>query len=337
MRLSILPCRPDQLPKSDDAYKVKRITHSLQMSTKKPIADLSMMTHVALQPIWFARLPAFQSSDANIVRGCLNMLMAAFHSQPAGTLPNSPEAIATTAQLPLEVAALNYKLLTQGWKMGKDTISFEPMVLMAQRLSSEYGDALQRLQDGVVVAIAAPDLFNSELIPTQGASLEAQVGKATKEKAQDILANTKVPRRLPEGATFTPALALYMQEKGFPPDEHREIWGMFYDFHFSRSSKSASWESEFKNWMMNQIRYGKLVPQAGVPKVFQTAMSNEVRERAPTPTPAVAPRSKFSFSRPGQNLTTSRGQELESQAAMNLSKAQEAVQRMRALRAAAQG
>lgn len=296
------------------------------MTTRKPFADLSMMTHVPLQPIWLARLPAFQSSDARIVRGCLNMLMAAFHGQPAGTLPNTPEALATTAQITFELAFENYQLLTSGWRVGKDSMSFEPMVQMAQRLSSDYSEALQRLQDGVVVAIAAPDLFNTELLPEQGSNLAAKIGGATQLKAETALADTKVKRRLPSDTFYTPMMAEHMIAKGFPANLHSEIWEMFADYHRSRQTTSASWESEFRNWLMNQIRFGKLVPAIGdVPDVFRPAMtSGPIAAGVPMGT-----KTSFSFTRPGQIVSDVRGESRERNAANNLEAAKRAVASLR--------
>ena len=287
--------------------------NSYTTMTRKAAADLSMMTHVPLQPIWLARLPAFQSGDARIVRGCLNMLMAAFHGQPAGSLPNTPEALATTAQLPLDVAVENFKLLTAGWKMGKTSIVFEPMLEMAQRLHSDYSDALQRLQDGVVVAINAPDLFNSELLLQQGSSLAMQVGAKTQRIAEDAMADTNVKRRLPEGATYSGKMAKHMADKGFANETHQEIWNLFADYHRSRQTASASWESEFRNWLANQIRYGKLVPTSGeVPEVFRPAMTASPAASGP----------RFTFSRPNKEV-------LQSTATDKLERARFAVQAMR--------
>src|SRR5690606_24273463 len=96
--------------------------------------------------------------------------------------------------------------LIAGWKKTKDSIVFEPMAQMAMRLHSDYGDAIRRLQDGVAVAIAAPDLFNTELLPEQGLALEDKVAGKTLARAQDMLEQTRVKRLLPEGAQITPEI-----------------------------------------------------------------------------------------------------------------------------------
>src|SRR5690606_38481454 len=135
-----------------------------------------------------------------------------------------------------------YALLTTGWKKTKDQLVFEPMAQMAARLSDEYGQQLRRLQDGVAVAIAAPDLFNTEMLPEQGAALEAQVTGKTLQKAQDILGATSAKRLLPKEITSPPpAVRDLMLGRHFTADMHDEIWQRFYDFHQSRGTRSANW------------------------------------------------------------------------------------------------
>jgi len=294
------------------------------------MTDLSMMTYIPLQPSWLMHLPAFQSPDASLVRACLNMLTAAFHGQPAGSLPDTVEAIATAAHLPLDAAIRHQSLLTQGWKKYRQRLIFVPMQEMAARLSQDYTQALARLQEATVLAIQAPDLFNSELLPEQGARLAQKVGAGTKACIEK-LADTKIKRRLPEGAQITASLSSFLSRQGFSQALHEEIWQLFYDFQRSQQKTSASWESEFRNWTKNQIRFGKLKPCSGdVPAIFQKAMSDPV---APA-LAASSPRRIFSFSRPGQTHTTvawgsqSRGESIEAQTQKKLEAAQLAVAAM---------
>lgn len=226
---------------------------------KKSAPDLSMMTHVPLQAHWFAQLPAFQSRDPQIVRACINMLMGAFHGQPCGTINNTPEAIATVAQLPVEIAIEHLPTLTKGWKKEKDLIVFAPMASMAERLAHNYGDAIQRLQEGAVVAIAAPDLFKTELLPEQGETLAKQVGEKTLTLAEQAMAATKVKRALPPNAGLTSELRQFLLEKGFKVNGHDEIWARFADYMVSNRKTSACWSAEFRNWTHNQIKFGNLI------------------------------------------------------------------------------
>jgi len=291
-------------------------------STKEKTTNLSMMIYVPLQPAWLTHLPSFQSTDARIVRGCLNMLMAAFHGQPAGTLPDTDEALATAAQLPLEVVRKYRALLTHGWKMDKKGLVFTPMFDLAARLSNEYSDALNRLQDATLIAMQAPDLFNSELLPEQGEILAKNVGDAMRMKI-DALKDTKVKRSLPEGAPLTPSLANFLQKQGFSIGLHEEIWQLFTDYHRSQRTTSASWSSEFRRWVMNQILYGKLVPCTGnLPAVFKNSMSiGQTSNTTKT----------FSFSRNNaQNFNfAARGDAIENHATQKLAAAQNAVLSMR--------
>lgn len=266
------------------------------MTTRKSGSDLSMLMYVPLQPTWLIRLPAFQSGDARIVRACINLLCAAFHSVPAGQLPKTIEAIATAAQLPLDVTRENYAVLTAGWKETKDSLAFEPMVALAERLDTGYGDALRQLQDSTVVAISAPDLFNSELLPAQGQQLAALVGPATREKATGPLADTKVKRRLPENAPLTPELVHILQDRGFAANSHAEIWQNFVDRQRSQQTTSASWVSEFRRWLTNQIRYNHLVPDAPSLPAAVVGGANSSAPLSRTPSPG--PSAPFSFGRP---------------------------------------
>lgn len=268
------------------------------MTTRKSGSDLSMLMYVPLQPTWLIRLPAYQAGDARIVRACINLLCAAFHSVPAGQLPKTIEAIATAAQLPLDVTRENYAILTAGWKETKDSLAFEPMVALAERLDTGYSDALRQLQDSTVVAISAPDLFNSELLPAQGQQLAALVGPATREKATGPLADTKVKRRLPENAPLTPEIVHILQDRGFAANSHSEIWQNFVDRQRSQQTTSASWVSEFRRWLTNQIRYNHLVPEAPTLPAAVVGGANPSAPLTRTPTPG--PAGSFSFGRPAR-------------------------------------
>lgn len=284
-------------------------------TNRKNTADLSMMTHVPLQPHWLVQLPAFQSSDARIVRAGLHMLLAAFHGQPAGTLPCTPEAIATASHLSVQEVHENFKLLISGWKKSKDTISFEPMAQMAMRLSTDYGEALRQLQDSVSVAIAAPDLFNSELLPTQGLALESQVSGKTLEKARDMLGQTKTLRLLPEDCVITPQIREILVQNHFTADVHEEIWEMFVDYHKSNGIRSANWTSHFRNWLRNKQFYGRLSPSAS--SVTEPPRQSRTRHTF-----------NFNNSKPGGNFFN-RGEAAKMQASSSLDRAQRAIAEMR--------
>lgn len=282
------------------------------MTARRKTVDLSMMTHVPVQPHWLAYLPAFQSGDARLVRASINMLMAAFHGQPAGTLPKTVEAIATVTHLTVDEVKEHFPTLVAGWKTTQEAICFEPMAQMAARLATEYGDALRRLQDGVSVAIAAPDLFNTELLPDQGAALESKVTGKTLLKAQDLLGKTAAKRLLPDGAQITPDIRDILMGRHFTADTHDEIWQLFVDYHQSKGTRSANWTAEFRNWLSNKTFYGRLSP-----------------DNPSASLPARKPVHRFQFT-PGNNSNLpSRAEAAHSQASESLDKAQRAVERMR--------
>lgn len=268
-----------------------------------------MMTHVPLQPHWLVYLPAFQSDDARIVRAGITMLMAAFHGQPAGTLPCAVEAIATVTHLSVDEVKANWSTLTAGWKKLKDTLVFEPMAQMAMRLAVDYGDALRRLQDGVAVAIAAPDLFNTELLPTQGLALQEQVAGKTLAKAMDMLGQTRAKRVLPDDAQVTPEIRDIMIGAQFTGDMHQEIWQMFVDFHQSKGTRSANWTAEFRNWLKNKTFYGRLDPKS--------ATTSEP--------PRTNVRHSFNFGGANKSAAANRGEAAKEQASSNLDRAQRAI------------
>jgi len=282
--------------------------------------DLSMMSFIPMQSAWLTQLPAFQSNDASLVRGCLKMLMAAFHGQPAGTIPDTVEALATATGMSVDAVRKHYATLTGGWKKSKtkEQLVFLPLYEMAARLHDEHKDALRRLQDATVLAIQAPDLFNSELLPQQGSALANNVGSAVSRQVE-ALADTKIRRTLPDGARLPPGLSEFLLNQGFSLPLHEEIWEYFSDFHRSRQTKSASWKGEFRSWVMNQIRYGKLKPCSGKkPSIFQQAMSEE--EGAST----MKPKPRFSFMptiSPSRFSTMSKGDALEAQAMQKISAA----------------
>lgn len=285
------------------------------MTTSNKNVDMSMMTHVPLQPHWLVQLPAFQSSEAAVVRGCLNMLVAAFYGQPCGTLPDDPAGLATAAALPADALVEHYKLLTAGWKKTKGRITFEPMAQMGQRLNAEYGHALQRLQDGVAVAIAAPDLFNTELLPAQGVALQEQVTGKTKQLADDLLGQRKVPRLLPENTPITESIREALVEQGFLPTRHEEVWQMFKDRHHSQGTRSANWVAEFRHWLRNQIHYGRLAPEVGsAASVTAAPPSNAPR----------AGRARFTFTA-NKPISEGRGGQAQERSLQSLQRARNAL------------
>jgi len=282
--------------------------------------DLSMMSYIPMQSAWLIQLPAFQSDDASLVRGCLKMLVTAFHSQPAGTIPDTVEALATASGMPVDAVRKHYVTLTAGWKKGKskEHLVFLPLYDMAVRLHEDHKDALKRLQDATVLAIQAPDLFNSELLPQQGSVLANNVGSALSRQAE-ALADTKIKHGLPDGARLPSVLSEFLLNQGFSLSLHEEIWEYFSDFHRSRQTKSASWKGEFRLWVMNQIRYGKLKPCSGKkPSIFRQAMSEEEGASMMKSKP------RFSFMpaiSPSRFSTMTKGDALEAQAMQKISAA----------------
>jgi len=221
-----------------------------------------MLTFVPLQPHWLAQLAAFQSEDPQLVRASINLLLAAFHGQPCGTIPDSVESIATLAHLTKTCVQDNLEVLVQGWTRRGATFNFDPMVQFSQRVSAEHGDALERLQHATLVAMAAPDLFNSELLTEQGQALGTQVGPALQRAAATYaLAPTKIPKLLPNDAGLSAEMIQFLDKEGAHPDTHQAIWERFFDYHTSKGVKSASWPASFRHWFKNQKEFDRAVAQ----------------------------------------------------------------------------
>ena len=239
--------------------------------------DLSMLTFVPLQPSWLAFLPAYQSSDAQVVRASVNLLMAAFYGQPCATIPSTIEALATLSHTPKSVVAENLTLLKEGWKVSGSTMTFVPMQEFAKRLNADQADALERLQHATIVAMAAPDLFSSELLPAQGATLTQQVAAGLQKQTEPfLLAPTKVPRLLPEGAGLSQELVSFLDRLAVSADMHQAIWDRFYDYHASKGMKSPNWPASFRNWYKNQQEFSRTIavgahPEAQVLRATKTA------------------------------------------------------------------
>lgn len=224
--------------------------------------DLSMLTFVPVQPSWLVHLAAFQSEDPQLVRASINMLLSAFHGQPCGTIPASIESLATLAHLSKATVQDNFEVLTHGWTRRGAILAFDPMVQFSQRVSAEHADALEHLQHATIIAMAAPDLFNSELLPTQGQALGAQVGQSLKRVASlCALAPTKIPKLLPNDAGLSPELIEFLDKEGAHPNTHQEIWERFFDYHVARAVKSASWPAHFRHWFKNQKEFDRAVAQ----------------------------------------------------------------------------
>lgn len=217
--------------------------------------DLSMLGFVCFQPSWLLRLAAFQSSDPAIVRASINMLIHAFQNDPCGTLPNTQEAIASATGLSVDAVKSNLKTLTTGWKAVKGVLHFEPMEKMAKGFVQDYGNALNRLQMGAVTAMAAPDLFNTELMLDQGDALLGTALGKTLDKAEDALKKTKALRFFPEGARPTRSILLAMSEKGLSEDDVNEMWKRFENYNISRNKQSADWGREFYHWFDMQVKF----------------------------------------------------------------------------------
>jgi len=223
---------------------------------------MSMLSHMPLQAGWLAKLPAFASEDAALVRASVKLLLAAWHAQPAGTLPADEGSIAAATGLTIEQARAARAILVAGWTLGKPksaapTMTFEPLATMARGLNDHYAHALERMQQAALVAIAAPDLFNTELLPVQGQPLAEQVGERV---AKEALSRTNVARKLPENTPLTDFARQTMAQKGFSAAMHDEIWQRFCDYMISKGERSDSWSRSFRYWLGNQLLYGKLVP-----------------------------------------------------------------------------
>lgn len=292
------------------------------MTSKRKAGDFSMFSHTPIQPQWLMRLAAYQSDDAHIVRGAIHMLMSAFHSEQCGTIPNTVEAIAFASHLSVEMVKRHLKELTTGWRVDnrRKILIFEPMAQLVKRLDEKFPEALQDMQERAIMAISSPDLISHELLEHQGQALADQLGERTVALANERIRDTKICRALPDDAQMTVRMCDYLIEKGFTEDMHEDMWEMFYSFHKSRNNTSASWEGEFNVWVMNQIRYGKIVPTEGkIPSAFK---ATEVA----TQLPAKVRQAQTPYQ---SNNKITRGEELENNALHNLTAARQAMDQMR--------
>lgn len=299
------------------------------MSIKRNATDLSMFSHVAIHPHWLMHLAAFQSNDATVVRGAIHMLMYAFRAEQCGVIPNTIEAIAYASQLPVDVVRENLMTLTTGWTpdRGRKNITFKPMAELAGRLNDKYPEALQDMQERAVVAIASPDLVSHELLETQGDPLGEMMGGATVEKAQDRMNDTRVRRVLPEGARLSRQMEQHLIEKGFTPDMHEDMWVMFYSYHKSQNTASASWESEFVRWVYNQIRYGKIVPSKG--EGVAAFKATEAAAQSLPPKVRQANATRHFVAHNATNRKIQHGEQLEDSAKRSLENARQAINAIR--------
>lgn len=296
------------------------------MSQVRRQGDMSMFSHVPLQPQWLLRLAAFQSDNPDVVRGAIHMLMTAFHAEKCGTIPNTLEGIAFASHLPTGIVTQYMTELTTGWSIDRrrKTLTFEPMAELANRLDAKFPEALQDMQERAVLAISSPDLVTHELLEQQGEPLAEHLGGRTVEMAMERMEDTKVRRTLPENATLSKRMKAQLTDKGFTPDMHEGLWEMFYSFHKSRNTASASWEGEFNVWLMNQIRYQKVVPAKGaIPAAFK---GTEAATRPGLPSKV---RQVRGFAPSSVNYKEEQGVQRESAAKENLAAAIEAMQRLK--------
>lgn len=247
------------------------------------------------------------------------MLFAAFHNSPTGTLryqAATPEVyLSGYAQVSLEVAKANAAILTAGWKVSRGRLTFEPMSEMAKSLHESYPEALKKMQYSAALAITAPDLFGSDLMPTHGADLAAKVGESTL-KAADKLRDSKIQKELPENAQISNEIRDVMLQHGFKQERHDEVWERFTDYCRSFQFKAASWKARFRIWLQGQVRNGAIVPCSD-----STKSQNKSQATFNNPS-----RAKFNF-RPG--AAGERAQQAADTTSDRLSAAQESLRKAR--------
>ncbi len=225
------------------------------------------MGRVPIEPHWLASLPAFAHDDPRVVRGSINLLTAAWSVSPAGTLPLDPIALAQYSRLTVDEVQRYQAVLTGGWIVKGDRMTFPPMAALAERLASAYHNAIRQLEDSLTVAMQAPDLFGDSLIvedlpsPAPLIARQADEGQATSLSSRaPSFRRAPAKRSLPEGAGLTGELCAYLTSNGFAPKQFDDIWSRFEDFVRGRGMQAADWSAQFRTWVRNGISYSQLVP-----------------------------------------------------------------------------
>ncbi|QYY33627.1 hypothetical protein K2O51_31880 (plasmid) [Cupriavidus pinatubonensis] len=233
-----------------------------------------MMGRVPIEPHWLAGLPAFAHDDPRVVRASINLLTAAWFSRPAGSLALDPVALARHSHLTAEEVLRYQAILTAGWTVKGDRMTFAPMAAVAERIAGAYHHAIRQLEDSLTVAMQAPDLFGDSLIAddlspsvTQPAQVTTAATNGTGfsfgSPSPSGFRRATAKRSLPEGAGLSVELSAYLTNTGFAPDQFDDIWSRFEDFARGRGLKAADWAAQFRTWVRNGISYSQLVPKLG--------------------------------------------------------------------------
>jgi hypothetical protein len=207
-------------------------------------ASFGALPLFSFSPAWVEQSAAFVHPDARLGKAFIKLLMAAWRSCPAGTIPASHQYIADATNLSLEVVDEHYTTLTDGFVLQDGRLRHAQMGHLLDTMAGRFGKALEEFALSSAMAVQDPDQFS--LIAVEAASAKAK-GK------------TKLPKGF--GFEAHPELIEWASLHGFPqPEDRAWIMEKFIDYSLKKDSRWVNWASAFRNWSTKELEFGSLPP-----------------------------------------------------------------------------
>lgn len=196
-------------------------------------------------PAWIEQSAAFVHPDARLGKAYLKLLLAAWRSAPAGTLPASHQYLAEVTGLPLALVDEHYTTLTDGFELVDARLRHTRLAAHLDMMVARFGKSLEEFALSTAIAAQNPEQFSLVTVEAAGTRARGKCG-------------------LPKGFGYEahPELIDWAAKHGFPePGDRAWVMERFIDYSLKKGSKWVSWPAAFRNWAVKDMQeFGNIPP-----------------------------------------------------------------------------
>lgn len=161
------------------------------------------MAYLPFDPSWLDEADVFHHRDGRVVAAGFAMLVAAWRSEPAGSIGASFKALSRASGLSEIEVGEHYEVLTHGWQLRDDRLYHIKLSDLCERLHERFAPALEQIALQAAVVVQAPEDFTLQ---------------APEPEHRRTRGRTKFPAVLP----ITNEIRQHMLKEGFVTQEDQD-------------------------------------------------------------------------------------------------------------------
>lgn len=193
------------------------------------------LPYVPLDPNWICESTAFLSEDPKVVRALMRLIIRAWQSVPAGSVPADFRSVASITGLSEIDVGEHYEDLFSGWLLKEGRMHHILMSGLCDRISVKFKDSFDSLLDQSAAIIQSPEDF----------VLSSPVVESSR----------KGKKLIPKSWKVSPELRVWATQNGYATESDIDfIEVKFTSYYGSKAVMMADFDLAFKNFALREDR-----------------------------------------------------------------------------------